>query len=152
MASRTNVLGSTSHYAIPHFTSSLTSQQAINIMSTGGSTPDLYVTQNLLDFAGTKRKHLRYSLVIRNLSTGVDTLITKPPDYPKITDDFSQTWLTQHIEDPVFHNIDLDNLTIPFLESPLHYLDTQTNLVLPQSEICTSCIFAAGPNEMLQAF
>jgi hypothetical protein len=86
-------------------------------------------------------KTYRVGIVIRNLRTGEETLLTQPT-FPPLTPTFSTDWILPYVDHPVFRHFDFASMkTPPYLESP-H---------LRPQDLCTTCTFAAGREEELQA-
>jgi hypothetical protein len=120
------------------FSSVLTPQQTRDIMCRAGAA-------NKADFVSPdefpSQTTFRVGIVIRNLQTGEETLITQPT-FPELTANFSTDWILSFVDHPVFRHFDFTSMrTAPYLESPL----------LQPGELCTSCIFQAGREETLQA-
>ena len=86
-------------------------------------------------------KTYRVGIVIRNLRTGEETLLTQPT-FPPLTPTFSTDWILPYVDHPVFRHFDFASMkTPPYLESP-H---------LRPQDLCTTCTFEAGREEELQA-
>ena len=118
------------------FSSVLTPQQTRDLMCRATNKADFVSPAEF-----PSQNTFRVGIVIRNLRTGEETLITQPT-FPELTANFSTSWILSFVDHPVFRHFDFASMrTAPYLESPL----------LQPGELCTSCIFQAGREETLQA-
>ena len=118
------------------YSSSLSPQQTADIMVSALRGTSFIPASNIKD-----KPEYRVGIVIRNLVTGKETLITQP-SFPEPTPDFSKTWLMPYVDDPVFYNTELSTMKKP---PPL------VNPADQQADLCTTCLFPIGRGERLQA-
>jgi hypothetical protein len=116
------------------YTSSLTPQQAANIMaSPASSNTDFVDKTNVTRDAATS---YCVGIVLRNLNTGVETLLTQPT-FPKIESNFETRWFLPYRTNPAFREFDV----MPVLDNPALHLD----------KLFTTCVFPTRDGQMLQA-
>jgi hypothetical protein len=75
-------------------------------------------------------------IVLRNLNTGVETLLTQPT-FPKIESNFETRWFLPYRTNPAFREFDV----MPVLDNPALHLD----------KLFTTCVFPTRDGQMLQA-
>jgi len=130
---------STNNDGIACFTSSISAVRAQAFMMKSSSIATEYVNPIALP----KSNEFKVGIIIRDLGNhGRETLLTEPPDFPKLSPTFSSDWILPYVDHPVFRNFDFLNMkAVPYLESPRNR----------PHELCTTCYIQAGRTDSLQA-
>ena len=116
------------------FSSSLSPQQVARIMTSSVANTNFALKTKLI---GNPTSYCA-GIVVRNLQSGEETLLTQPV-FPKITDTFSSTWYHEYTDHPVFQDIDFKSTSMD-LPNPLFNMD----------HLSTSCIIHTGRGKLLQ--